>query len=322
MMKYFQPTNRFFLQVNFYLSLDNLLSQGALIDKTGAHINATSPEYIAWKKSDIYEEILADIDALKMILKTAKELDDPNFLQYGWNKGEFSSNKKTWYRSVTGLETLDIACECIVNTHIFNPICLFAEVDLYSNWIPRLSYCHIEKNYSRFRMTVQCELAIPWPFHDRDGVLHGYGATLPDQNAVIVVIRSLDTDNKTIYLDCPLPKKRKEKHVRLTLNHGGMYFKYIDENTSLFRGIFNVNPHMSLIPQWLINYATRKVIFMLLNIIQNTCKNFKGTVFEARVKENSYLYDEIRKRLNMTIKKDPKNEGEGKSDQVKEEIKE
>ena len=231
-----------------------------------------------------------------------KELDDPDYKKYGWKRGTFKEDKKTWYRPSPGLTTLDAACECIVKSSIFNPLSLFAEVDLYSSWMPRVDYCHVEKSYTRFRKTVHCEVSFPWPFNDRDGIMHGYGTTLPEQNAVIVVIRTLENKGKT-YLDCVMPEPRNPKNVRLTVNCGCLYFRYINETTSLVRGIFNTDPHMSLVPQWLINFAIKKVIYALLGIIKKNSENFEGTVFDKRVKENTYLYDEIRRRLKLTIVK-------------------
>eukprot|EP00831_Metopus_contortus_P027291 TRINITY_DN22980_c0_g1_i2.p2 TRINITY_DN22980_c0_g1~~TRINITY_DN22980_c0_g1_i2.p2 ORF type:complete len:134 (+),score=16.37 TRINITY_DN22980_c0_g1_i2:166-567(+) len=92
--------------------------------------------------------------------------------------------------------------------------------------------------------------------------------------------------------------QRRVHGVILDVHCGLLYLKYINEFQTLFKGIFNVDPHMSVVPQWLINFAMKKVIFMLLGIIQEKCRGFPGSIYEERVKTDTHLYDEIRKRLN------------------------
>jgi len=273
-------------------------------------VNPNNEEYLKWKKSDLYNEIPANIKTLEMALKAVQEFDQKDTKALGWHDAKNSKDKKSWYRPVEGTNSIDVACECIVEAPIFYPIALFAEVGLYSSWIPRLGYCNIEKDYSRFRKTVHCEIQIPWPFNDRDGVFHGYGTTLPEMKSVIVVIRSLNTENKKEYLDCKLPEPRKSSHVRVTLEYGCMFFRYIDENTCLFRAIFNADPHMTYIPQWLINFGLKTVVYMILGNVKDKSEKFEGTELEKRVKENKYLYDEIRKRLHATLNDKDKKEGE------------
>lgn len=290
------------------LLIDKLIANSSLRNRKGDIVKPDDPEYLKWKKSDLHSEILADIDTLHMALRTVKELDKEDVKSLGWHKVKESKDKKSWYRSVEGTDSIDVACECIVNAPIFYPIALFAEVDLYSSWIPRLGYCNIEKDYSRFRKTVHCEIDIPWPFNDRYGIFHGYGTTLPEMKSVIVVIRSLDTENKKEYLDCTLPGPRKSSHVGVTLKYGCMFFRYIDESTCLFRAVFNADPHMTYIPQWLINFGMKTVVYMILGRVKEKSEKFAGTALEERVKNNKYLYDEVRKRLHATLNDKEKKE--------------
>ena len=171
--------------------IDDLLSKGTLRNDNGAILTLESPEYITWMKSDIHEEILSDINILEQVLKLMKELDADNPLEFGWNKETDTEDKKTWYRTSPDFNSVDLAYECIVKDYIFKPLSLFAEVDLYANWMPKVKQCKLLKNHTRFRKTLYCEMNLPWPFHNRDGIIHGYGTTLPDQKAVILVIRTL-----------------------------------------------------------------------------------------------------------------------------------
>jgi hypothetical protein len=299
-----------FLAHEKLLLLDKLVANSALRNKEGKVVNLSDGDYVKWRESDLYNEILADIKTLNMALKTVQEFDQKDAKSLGWHNVKTSNDKKSWYRPVEGSNSIDVACECIVKAPIFYPIALFAEVNLYSSWIPRLGYCHIEKDYSRFRKTVHCEIQIPWPFNDRDGVFHGYGTALPDMKSVIVVIRSLDTEKKKEHLDCTLPEPRKNSNVRVTLEYGCMFFRYIDENTCLFRAIFNADPHMTYIPQWLINFGLKTVVYMILEKVKKKSEKFEGTELEDKVKENKYLYDEIRRRLHATLNDKDKEEKE------------
>ncbi len=285
-----------------FTDADHFAIHGHLKDLAGCDVPISDPRYQAWADSGMYKEIIADIKILIKLLRTNRELEE--YKAHGWHSVSKEQNKKTWYRAVPGMPSLDVACECVINAHIFKPLSMFAEVDLYSSWVPRLHYCHVEKDFSRFRKTVEWEVSFPWPFHNRSGVCHGYGTTLPEQNAVIVVVRTINDDPATKeHLGCVFPPPKNSWDVHLKVNCGCMYFRYIDENTTLFRGLFNIDPNMSLVPQWLINYVMKKVAYTVLGLIQEKSKNFEGSVFEKRVNENTYMYDEIRRRLNLAIKK-------------------
>ena len=45
------------------------------------------------------------------------------------------------------------------------------------------------------------------------------------------------------------------------MNKGYHYFEYIDENTTKYISIFNADPHLALIPDWLINYLMTKICY-------------------------------------------------------------
>lgn len=254
--------------------------------------------YSDWLHSDLHEELLKNIATLDQLQKYISEFEGNDAEKLGWTLSHNKGTNKTWYRKAEGLTSLDLACECIIKDHLFKPLSLFAEVDLYANWIPRLNLCEIQKSYSRFRKTVQMEVDFPWPFNNRESVCHAYGTVLPEKNAVIVVLRSLDRDIPD-HLECPMPGKKNPKNVNMLIHCGCLYFKFIDDSTTLFRGIFNVDAQMGWIPQWLINIGMKQVISKVLEIIQEKCRTFSGSVYEERIKSNSYLYDEIKKRLKM-----------------------
>eukprot|EP00826_Nyctotherus_ovalis_P042886 TRINITY_DN4479_c0_g4_i5.p3 TRINITY_DN4479_c0_g4~~TRINITY_DN4479_c0_g4_i5.p3 ORF type:complete len:101 (+),score=39.16 TRINITY_DN4479_c0_g4_i5:181-483(+) len=87
-----------------------------------------------------------------------------------------------------------------------------------------------------------------------------------------------------------------------------MFFRYIDENTCLFRAVFNADPHMAYIPQWLINFGMKTVVYMILGRVKEKSEKFAGTALEERVKNNKYLYDEVRRRLHATLNDKEKKE--------------
>ncbi len=280
--------------------VERLRSAGKLKHADGTSVEVTDKAYRAWKASDLRSEILTDISTIEKMLKVIRELESQQYEKYGWQPGTAAGTSKLFYRKASGLATLDVASECIIHQHIFKPLSLFSEVDLYANWIPRLKYLNIEKSYSRFRKTVHCEVDFPWPFNSREGVLHGYGTALPEEKAVMVILRTLPPELRK-HLDCVLPVQKEEKSVGLTVYCGCFYFKYIDENTCFYRSIFNTNPHMSLVPDMVLNFAMKKVVFSMLKRIQERCSQFEGSAYEKRVRENSYLYDEIRRRLSATV---------------------
>ena len=63
--------------------------------------------------------------------------------------------------------------------------------------------------------------------------------------------------------------------VRMDIVKGYHYLEYIDENTTKYISIFNCDPQLDYIPQWLINYIMTKVCYDEMVSLQNHARTIK-----------------------------------------------
>ena len=98
---------------------------------------------------------------------------------------------------------------------------------------------------------------MPWPLASRDILIRSSGQYNEEKKAILTVIKSIDSE-KYFGVDIPAPANG---NVRLDFHKGYHYFEYIDDKRSRYVSIFNVNPHLSYFPNWLINHLLSKICY-------------------------------------------------------------
>lgn len=72
---------------------------------------------------------------------------------------------------------------------------------------------------TEFRKIVRVEANLPWPFSNRDVIMHGCGTILKDRKAIIISIRSV-VEESLFEVEIPKPLKNI---VRAVLYAGGAF---------------------------------------------------------------------------------------------------
>jgi len=232
----------------------------------------------------------ADQKSIKKLLQEFEHIDT-------WNTIKSGGKNKFWYKLEEGLSSVYVALECIIESHIFTPLAILGEIDLFTTWVPLVKHARIFHDVSTLRKFIHLKVPLLWPISGRDIVIQGTGTVLRDKKACIICMSSLKGD---VSMGIPIPQKDKGD-VRMTIHTGTVYMEYINENRTLFRWLFNMDPCLSAIPMTLINWGVKKGAGKLLERIQDRSKNFKGSPFEQRVKEKPELYDLVKKKLDEAL---------------------
>lgn len=116
---------------------------------------------------------------------------------------------------------------------------------------------------------------MPWPIAHRDMLVRYSGQYDSKNRAVLSVVKSLSKD-KFFGLDIPKPENGL---VKMDIIRGYNYFQYIDENTTRFMGIFNADPHLAYVPDWLINHMASKICYDQLGLVQQYASKFKESEY-------------------------------------------
>lgn len=79
------------------------------------------------------------------------------------------------------------------------------------------------------------------------------------------MLRSLNEDRGKVWglLNPPLT----EGFVHAQMIKGFMYIEHIDEDHCWFHGMMNVDPKFAMLPDWLLNFTIKRVIFIIIGRI-------------------------------------------------------
>ena len=76
------------------------------------------------------------------------------------------------------------------------------------------------------------------------------------------------------------------------------YAKMLGENRCMFKMICSADPHLDYIPQKLINWALKNVIYVYLGYIGQKAKNLPDE-YKKLIEEKKEYYDELIRRIEM-----------------------
>ena len=86
--------------------------------------------------SELAQTIRADMVTLEKYFKVFNDISS-------WTLIKERETKRTWYKKepgnlnmMSGVSSMLVAGECIIESNIFNPLAIFAEIDLFKNWMP------------------------------------------------------------------------------------------------------------------------------------------------------------------------------------------
>ena len=120
------------------------------------------------------------------------------------------------------------------------------------------------------------EFGLPYPLANRDLHVFGSGVNRLDENGTVMIMaKTVDNVSVLLYLCLNLEKnaeflaknnvQKREKpgSAQIEIKLGGFEVTAINPGKSKFKGIANVNPNFTWLPDSLINLVLRKVPTMI-----------------------------------------------------------
>lgn len=111
-----------------------------------------------------------------------------------WTPYVESPDTNVKYKQEEGCTLISILSECIVEAPLINVLCLFAEIDVFQDWMPDMTEAVNLKPVTDFRGLYRCRQAMPWPIWPRDMIISVTGMFDKEKKAVLIVIRSPEED--------------------------------------------------------------------------------------------------------------------------------
>ncbi|CEM19252.1 unnamed protein product [Vitrella brassicaformis CCMP3155] len=194
--------------------------------------------------------------------------------------------------------------EGVLNSDLFSIMCLIYECDYHNKWLPFLTESSTYHIVGRLQQIVVHGYALPWPFEPREAVAYGFGTNAledPDFHCVMVVAWSVP--NEKTYWDAPVPGAR-DGVIRMNVEHFAYYFYPESEKSTRMKVLLKIDPKIAFVPLWLQNYIARFICQWMFRNILKCIKNFKGSVWEKRMKERPEVYEWIRREVQKFYESD------------------
>ncbi|KAM9989413.1 hypothetical protein ACTFIY_005444 [Dictyostelium cf. discoideum] len=224
----------------------------------------------------------------------------PDYKSQGWQSIQTVDGIHSMYKEHgSGIHSVRI--EGIIDQPIFNVCSIIMEADLYYTWIPRLLESKILNQDDRFKRLIYCKASCPWPVHDRDICLYGYGVDmLEEENQVVVVSRSIrDQDligNTSLkYAETIIPQV-KGNTVRAKSEISGFTIKPISATQTYVQVVSLTDPNMQLLPKWLLNFVTTQFCHYLFVMLRKQASDVASSnEYQSRIQSNP-IYKEIKEK--------------------------
>jgi len=214
----------------------------------------------------------------------------------GWSLVKKKNEVSTFYRHEEGDLMHSIRLEGVISCPIFDVLAVVYEVDLYPEWWPHIKECFTLKQITNYRKIVYMRGELPWPLYNRDICLYGYGVDmLEESDTIIIAVRSCtskDAEQFQVELP-PLPNF----HCRVECKFGGMMMKPLSENSTSVVMLCNVDPKLSGVPYWLLNWITKQVAHVMFEALRVKFSNIKGSIYEKRILEKPEIYQDAKNRI-------------------------
>lgn len=231
--------------------------------------------------------IKQDLSHANDCLEQLGDMDD-------WNICKQSEDIATFTKGTNA--SFMVRAEMLLKHPIFPILSLFSECQLLHNWVPILRHAHVLGTPSKFRRVIHYLLKLPWPVENRDMLVSAVGIPIPQNKSVLIILKSIDSQS---YFDIAIPQP---DCVRMDLTLCCLNVNYISENETQISFIAQCDPKLAMIPNALINYATKHGVFYFMEAVRDMCDKYTGSEHEELVNAKPEYYQEIRDRIiNMSI---------------------
>lgn len=226
----------------------------------------------------------ADIEGAQQALALLGDLES-------WEMVNDTEEIATFYKG-SGDEFF-IRGEMIMEQPIFPALALFSEIDLLTTWIKVLKRVDLVSDVTQYRKVLRYALDIPWPCSNRYILISAVGVAIRPNRSALILFRDVTSPS---YLGVTMPEPEAGL-IRADVPIGCINIMMLESNRTQVSFVAKTNPHLALIPQSLVNYAEKHVVFYLLQMIREKCRTYAGSEYERRVAVKTEYYERLRTRI-------------------------
>ncbi|TNV77941.1 hypothetical protein FGO68_gene8534 [Halteria grandinella] len=191
---------------------------------------------------------------------------------------------------------------------LLNIFAVMGEAQLFKNWVPMMKQSEIVADVSHLRKLAYFRVALPWPFEQRECYLQACGQILKEENAAVLSMCTVDEDS---WLGVAL--KRNPKYVRVDVHRSFIYAQMLDPTHCTLKMVINGDPHITFIPQKLINFTLKNVIGVFIRQIGKKAQKLPQEYVDL-IEQKSEYYEAIMRKISQLKPGEELADGEGQDD--------
>jgi hypothetical protein len=240
----------------------------------------------AWELSSGADPLI--VERLRTKLAALSEVESLLMSGSSWDTVSDRDGVRVQYCPSADSGTHNFKITARVRAPLFNLLAVVYEVDLYSEWMPRVKQARQLHAASRFEKTVHLELEAVWPVANRDCVVDGFGVDkLAEEGALLVVLVQAAGEALS----------PAEGVVRALVHVGGFRLTRVSPEETGVEMVLNVDPCLPVIPHWLLNWATGHVLHWLFLRMERAAAFEEDSEYGRRVAGNRGVYQHLRNIL-------------------------
>lgn len=139
----------------------------------------------------------------------------------------------------------------------------------------------------------------PWPLSNRECLLEFSAFPVPEDQSMLIIMR---TPNDS-YLNTLLPASQNGS-IRMSIPIGCILVKYISPYLTKISILVQANASTiptNLLPEWLLNFGKKQIMYFLMDSLRKTVLEFKGSEYESKLLSNPEFYGFLKKVLSTDV---------------------
>eukprot|EP00347_Sterkiella_histriomuscorum_P001077 403373418 len=241
------------------------------------------------EESNVYQMYKEDIGLKKLFFEELEKVKET------WRMYADEPERAVYTKQEAGTNILSVYYKVKIPSSMMYPLTLLSEIDLLKEWMPSIIRSDQLESFSDFRKTLHIQREFPFPLSNREFHLCASACLVKQHKGALIMLRSMNDDRIKNWNIKNIPEA-SDGFVKAQMIKGFLFSEHIDENTCWFHGMMNVDPKFAIIPDWLINFTVKRLIYVIMGKLQKL-KVVESDIFERRVEERKDYYERIRKRL-------------------------
>ena len=203
-------------------------------------------------------------------------------------------DKQIYSKTEPGVNLISMFYRFKVPTNMFSPLSLLSEIDLIREWVPSIIRSDEIKKLSPYRRVLHVQREFPMPMTNREIHICASATLVKERKGAMIMLRSINNE-RSKHWGVEEPPENTE-FIRARMIKGFMYVEHIDDNNCWFHGYINIDPKFDYIPDFVINFTIKRVLYVLIGKLQSK-EIFENDILKKRISEKPEFYEKLKNKL-------------------------